>query len=102
MARNGVLLLAFQAGARGKCTRSSQYDGTLIGDVTPQTVFVFLTIVSSGVQYLVQRMNYKRDVARVEDVISQARSAAWGNKLTPVEGQRKVRLGRYSFVSIRL
>ncbi|KAF7793655.1 hypothetical protein EIP86_004770 [Pleurotus ostreatoroseus] len=56
------------------------------------TVLVFLTILSSGLQYLVQRINYKRDLARVEAVVSQARAAAWGNRLTPVEGQRKVKV----------
>ena len=44
-------------------------------------------------------MNYTRDLKRVEQVISQAKSAAWGNKLTPGEGQRKVRCCRDSFVS---
>ena len=39
---------------------------------------------------MVQRMNYKRDLARIEYVIGQARSAAWGNKIVPGEGQRKV------------
>ena len=71
-------------------------------DDAAQTVLVFLTILSSGLQYLVQRMNYKRDLARVEAVVSQARAAAWGNRLTPVEGQRKVRLQRYSSVRIIL
>ncbi|KAJ3529210.1 hypothetical protein NM688_g7883 [Phlebia brevispora] len=56
------------------------------------TVFIFLTIVTSGLQYVVHRMNYKRDLARIEEVTSQARSAAWGNRLTPVEGQRKVKV----------
>lgn len=56
------------------------------------TVFVFLTIVTSALQYVVQRLNYKRDLKRVEEVVAQARSAAWGNKLTPGEGQRKVKV----------
>ncbi|CCM01606.1 uncharacterized protein FIBRA_03666 [Fibroporia radiculosa] len=57
------------------------------------TVFVFLTILSSALQYLVQRMNYKRDLARIEQIIGEARSAAWGSKMTPTsEGQRKVKV----------
>ena len=39
-------------------------------------------------------MNYARDLKRVDEVISQAKTAAWGNKLTPGEGQRKVRVCR--------
>lgn len=62
---------------------------------------VFLTIITSALQYLVQRLNYKRDLKRVDEVISQARSAAWGNKLTPVEGQRKVQCCRDSFVAVK-
>ncbi|KAI0347267.1 DnaJ-domain-containing protein [Trametopsis cervina] len=56
------------------------------------TVFAFLTLLTSALQYLVQRLTYKRDVQRVEQIIGQARSAAWGNKLTPGEGQRKVKV----------
>ncbi|KAI0921080.1 hypothetical protein AcW1_004826 [Taiwanofungus camphoratus] len=53
----------------------------------------FLTTVSSCVQYLVQRMNYQRDLKRIEWIISQAKSAAWGSKMIPAtEGQRKVRV----------
>ena len=63
-----------------------------------QTVLVFLTIVTSALQYVVHRLNYQRDLKRVEEVISQARSAAWGAKLTPAEGQRKVRYCRDSSV----
>lgn len=55
-----------------------------------QSVFVFLTIVTSGLQYIIQGMNYKRDLQRIEDIISRARSAAWGPKLVPVPGKRKV------------
>lgn len=50
-----------------------------------------MTIVTSAVQYVVQRMNHGRDLKRVDNVITQAKTAAWGNKLTPGEGQRKVR-----------
>lgn len=56
-----------------------------------QTVIVFLVLISSGIQYLVQKMNYNRDLKRIEWIIGQARQAAWGTKLTPVQGQRKVR-----------
>ncbi|TFY55317.1 hypothetical protein EVJ58_g8324 [Rhodofomes roseus] len=57
------------------------------------TVVVFLTILSSGLQYLVQSLNYKRDLGRIDSIVSQARSAAWGAKLVPTsEGQRKVKI----------
>jgi hypothetical protein len=35
-------------------------------------------------------MNYKRDLQRIERVRGEARSAAWGPKLVPNEGKRKV------------
>ncbi|KAH9938172.1 DnaJ-domain-containing protein [Fomitopsis serialis] len=56
-------------------------------------VFVFLTILTSGLQYLVRSLNYKRDLARIDSLVSQARSQAWGAKLVPTaEGQRKVKV----------
>lgn len=58
---------------------------------TFQAVLVFLAMLSSGLQYLVQSLNYKRDLGRIESIVSQARTAAWGAKLVPTsEGQRKV------------
>jgi len=56
------------------------------------TVLVFLTFLTSVLQYIVHSLNYKRDVKRVEQIVGQARSAAWGNRLTPGEGQRKVKV----------
>ncbi|KAK7470550.1 hypothetical protein VKT23_001975 [Stygiomarasmius scandens] len=56
------------------------------------SVFVFLIILTSALQYMVQRMNYKRDLERIERVIRDARTAAWGAKMVPLEGQRKVRV----------
>ncbi|EEB90439.1 hypothetical protein MPER_11353 [Moniliophthora perniciosa FA553] len=55
------------------------------------TVILFLIALTSGLQYLVQRMNYKRDLARIESVTREARLAAWGAKMVPIEGQRKQR-----------
>ncbi|KAK7695869.1 hypothetical protein QCA50_000507 [Cerrena zonata] len=43
-------------------------------------------------QFGVQRMNYRKDLERIETIRQQARSAAWGTKLTPTEGQRKVKV----------
>jgi len=37
-------------------------------------------------------MNYKRDVKRIEHIMSEARLAAWGPKLTQIEGKRKVKV----------
>ena len=74
-------------GLRGTRTVGWGSHGTL------QTVLVFLVFVTSGVQYLVQRLNYTRDLKRIDWIVSQARTAAWGSKLNPVEGQRKVCCG---------
>ncbi|KAF9534238.1 hypothetical protein CPB83DRAFT_843909 [Crepidotus variabilis] len=57
------------------------------------TVLVFLTLLTSGLQYLVQNINYKKDLKRIEVIIQRARSAAWGPKLVPITGTRKVRVG---------
>ncbi|KAG1752710.1 DnaJ-domain-containing protein [Suillus paluster] len=56
------------------------------------TVLVFLTVLTSGLQYLVQTMNYKRDLRRVEQTIRDARLAAWGPKMEPLQGKRKVKV----------
>jgi len=56
-------------------------------------VFVFLIILTSGLQYLVQRINYKRDLERIERIVSKAKAAAWGPKMIPINGKRKVRVG---------
>jgi DnaJ family protein C protein 1 len=36
-------------------------------------------------------MNYKRDLERIERFTREAKAAAWGPKLVPSEGQRKVK-----------
>jgi DnaJ homolog subfamily C member 1 len=51
---------------------------------------VFLIILTSGLQYLVQRINYKRDLGRIESIVSKAKAAAWGPKMIPINGKRKV------------
>ncbi|KAH7914200.1 DnaJ domain-containing protein [Hygrophoropsis aurantiaca] len=56
------------------------------------TVFVFLTFLTSGLQYLVQRLNYTRDLAKIEQTIRDARLAAWGQKMEPLQGKRKVKV----------
>ena len=55
---------------------------------------MFLTLLTSGVQYLVQTLNYKKDLERIETFVRQARLAAWGPKMLPLEGARKVRVSR--------
>ena len=55
-----------------------------------QTVLTFLVIITSALQYIVQRLNYNRDLQRIEWIVEQARTSAWGSKMTPQEGQRKV------------
>ncbi len=54
-------------------------------------MLVFLVVLSTGLHYVVQRMNYKGDLARVEHILSQAKLAAWGPKMIPVGNRRKVR-----------
>lgn len=56
------------------------------------TVLVFLTILTSGLQYLVQTLNYKQDLRRVELAKRDARLAAWGPKMEPLQGKRKVKV----------
>ncbi|KAG0709715.1 DnaJ-domain-containing protein [Suillus ampliporus] len=56
------------------------------------TVLIFLTVLTSGLQYLVQTLNYKRDLRRVEQTIRDARLAAWGQKMEPLQGKRKVKV----------
>ncbi|KAL1761087.1 DnaJ domain-containing protein, partial [Schizophyllum commune] len=57
-----------------------------------KTVLTFLIILSSTIQYLVQHMTYKSDLARVQRFMRDARAAAWGPTLKPVKGTRKVRV----------
>ena len=52
---------------------------------------MFLIILTSGLQYLVQRINYKRDLERIERIVGKAKAAAWGPKMIPIDGKRKVR-----------
>ncbi|KAH7887670.1 DnaJ-domain-containing protein [Phlebopus sp. FC_14] len=56
------------------------------------TVLVFLTILTTGLQYVVQTINYRRDLARIGRTMHDARLAAWGPKMTPLEGKRKVKV----------
>jgi hypothetical protein len=39
---------------------------------------------------MVQSMNYKRDLVRIEHITGKAKAAAWGPKLVPIAGKRKV------------
>jgi len=55
-------------------------------------VLVFLTVLTSSLQYLIQRINYKKDLQRIEFITSKAKAAAWGPKMVPVQGQRKIRV----------
>ncbi|KAG6869270.1 hypothetical protein C0993_000023 [Termitomyces sp. T159_Od127] len=56
------------------------------------TVVVFLVILTSGLHLLVQKMNYKKDLERIDRIRQQARTTAWGPKAIPLEGQRKVKV----------
>ena len=50
---------------------------------------------------MIQRINYKRDLERIELIVSKAKSAAWGPKLVPVSGRRKVNFFQASNFSPR-
>ncbi|KAJ7638894.1 DnaJ domain-containing protein [Roridomyces roridus] len=56
------------------------------------TALVFLIFVSSGFHYIIQRINYRTDIERIDRFVKAAQQAAWGPKLVPIEGQRKVRV----------
>jgi len=56
------------------------------------TVLVFLTASTSALQLLIQKINYKKDLARIELITGRAKRAAWGPKMIPLTGQRKVRV----------
>ncbi|KAG8746750.1 hypothetical protein FRC10_003733 [Ceratobasidium sp. 414] len=56
------------------------------------TVLVFLATLSCALEFQVKRMNYGRDLKRVRDLVGRAKLAAWGPRMVPVEGSRKVRI----------
>ncbi|CAE6422498.1 unnamed protein product [Rhizoctonia solani] len=56
------------------------------------SVLVFLALLTCTLQYFVQKMNYGRDLERVRDLVSRAKLAAWGPRMIPIEGTRKVRI----------
>ncbi|KAK2466276.1 hypothetical protein APHAL10511_001918 [Amanita phalloides] len=56
------------------------------------TVSVFLIILTSILQYVIQGINCKSDSKRIQHIIKEARLLAWGTKLVPLPGQRKVKV----------
>ncbi|KAG8901869.1 hypothetical protein FRC01_009725 [Tulasnella sp. 417] len=56
------------------------------------SVVVFLVMVSSGLQLVVQKMNYKKDLERIDRFRIKARTAAWGVRMIPQPGAKKVRV----------
>ncbi|CUA67809.1 putative J domain-containing protein C2E1P5,03 [Rhizoctonia solani] len=56
------------------------------------SVLTFLALLTCILQYFVQKMNYTRDLERVRDLVNRAKLAAWGPRMVPVEGSRKVRI----------
>lgn len=92
MERYWVLLFAIPTWSRREFILSFLYLLTFLRDGSFfQFVFVFLIILTSGLQYLVQRINYRRDLKRIERIVGKAKAAAWGPKMIPVNGKRKVR-----------
>ena len=88
MERNWVLLLAIPSRTWCKSFRFL-YSLSFLW-IFSQSVTVFLTILTSGLQYFVQRFNYKKDLNRIEFITRKAKAAAWGPKMVPIKGQRKV------------
>jgi len=56
------------------------------------TVFVFLTTLTTGLHYIVQHLNFKRDLTRIENILEQAKLTAWGPKMIPSGSRRKVKV----------
>jgi len=56
------------------------------------SVFIFLITVTSGLHYVIQRINYQNDLKRIEKFVRDARLAAWGPKMIPQEGKKKVKV----------
>lgn len=71
------------------------YAWSIFDLINVQSVLVFLTTLTSCLQYVIQSLNYRKDVERIDKVVGDARRAAWGPNLTPVVGQRKVRTHFY-------
>ena len=91
MARDWILLFSFPPRSRGATINwFLSMQGILIR--VAQTVLVFLTVLSTGLQYVIRHINYKRDLARIEYIVSQAKMTAWGPKMLPAGGRRKVGL----------
>lgn len=61
---------------------------------------IFLVFITSSLQYLVQSLTYKTDIKRIEQVISNAKLAAWGPKRIPVEGKRKASFRYYLYAVV--
>jgi len=55
-------------------------------------VSIFLISFTSLLQYIVQHMTYKMDIQRIEKIVSEAKAAAWGPKMIPVQGSRKLKM----------
>lgn len=93
MERHWLLLFTFPTRSRCKFILSFCYPLTFLRQENDffQFVTVFLIILTSGLQFLVQRINYKRDLERIERIVGKAKAAAWGPKMIPVNGKRKVR-----------
>jgi len=56
------------------------------------TVLTFLVFLTTGLQYMVQRLNYTKDLERIERIRQDAKKAAWGNRLVPPEGRKQVKV----------
>ncbi|KAG8865233.1 hypothetical protein FRB96_000123 [Tulasnella sp. 330] len=56
------------------------------------SVLLFLLILTSGMQYIIQKYNYWMDTRRIERFVKKARKLAWGPEMKPQPGAKKVRL----------
>lgn len=91
MERHRILLLKVQARARGAWRSGfiNSYRASKLMKES-QTVLTFLILLTSALHYVIQILNFKRDVLRIEEIRTQARAMAWGSKMIPTsEGKRK-------------
>ncbi|KAG9218985.1 hypothetical protein CCMSSC00406_0001395 [Pleurotus cornucopiae] len=56
------------------------------------TVLGFLVVLTCGLQYIIQNMTYKTHLKRIEKIVQDAQQAAWGAKMIPGEGEKRVKV----------
>ena len=79
--RPGVGVSACLSALRSSCSHCFRVvnDGKFYHPNT-QTVFTFLVFLTTGLQFMVQKLNYSRDLERIEKIRHDAKTTAWGNR----------------------